>query len=71
MLLGIISSVILNRQRIILEGDVPSPIKPPAGCRFHPRCKYAKAICSQEEPELEINESVFCERFISGGSVAN
>jgi len=42
----------LNRQRIILEGDVPSPIKPPAGCRFHPRCKYAKAICSQEEPEL-------------------
>lgn len=42
----------INRQRIVLEGDVPSPFKPPIGCRFHPRCKYAKAICSQEEPEI-------------------
>lgn len=39
-------------QRIILSGDVPSPANPPSGCKFHPRCRYAKAICSQEEPIL-------------------
>lgn len=39
-------------QRIILSGDVPSPANPPAGCKFHPRCRYAKALCQQQEPEL-------------------
>jgi oligopeptide/dipeptide ABC transporter ATP-binding protein len=43
----------LKRERIILKGDVPSPINPPAGCRFHPRCPVVKDICSQEEPVFQ------------------
>ncbi len=40
----------LQRERIILEGDVPSPINPPTGCRFHTRCPYVMDICKQEDP---------------------
>jgi oligopeptide transport system ATP-binding protein len=41
-----------QREHIVLEGDVPSPVAPPPGCRFHPRCRYATDICSREEPPL-------------------
>ena len=37
-------------KRILLEGDVPSPVNPPPGCNFHPRCRYAQALCKTEAP---------------------
>ena len=52
-------------QRIVLEGDVPSPADPPPGCKFHPRCRYARDICQTQVPEwheLRDDHWVACHR---------
>jgi oligopeptide/dipeptide ABC transporter ATP-binding protein len=52
----------IKPQRIVLEGDVPSPANPPSGCVFHPRCRYAADVCRKEEPQLE---EVLPDHFVS------
>jgi len=57
------------RKRIILEGDVPSPMNPPAGCRFHPRCTEVKPICREQSPMMrlvESNHAVRCHLYTGG-----
>jgi oligopeptide transport system ATP-binding protein len=47
----------IRRKRILLDGDVPSPLNPPAGCRFHPRCPQRMPICDKEEPPWVVDEN--------------
>jgi oligopeptide transport system ATP-binding protein len=46
----------LQRERVLLAGDVPSPLNPPPGCHFHTRCVHARALCSQRTPVLEAQD---------------
>ncbi len=48
-----IPDVNVRRERIILEGEVPNPLNPPVGCRFHPRCQRVMNVCRTQEPELK------------------
>ena len=46
-----------RRQRVIARGELPSPLSPPSGCPFHPRCPYAEELCARQRPELEEKEA--------------
>ena len=58
-------------KRIILQGDVPSPIKPPSGCHFHTRCPYAFDRCKTERPAMrEVHTGHFAACHLRDGPVA-
>jgi oligopeptide transport system ATP-binding protein len=61
-----------KKERVVLEGDVPSPVNPPSGCAFHPRCSFREGVCSQIEPALEFTadgHGVSCHVFGPGKRV--
>ncbi len=58
-----------KKERVVLQGDVPSPVHPPPGCSFHPRCPYREDICDKVEPQLEFgadSHGVYCHVFGPG-----
>jgi len=61
-----------KKERMVLQGDVPSPVNPPAGCSFHPRCPYRIDVCDKIEPALEFADGhgVSCHVFGPGKTTA-
>ena len=62
-----------KRDRVLLQGDVPSPANPPSGCSFHPRCPFSEKICAKVEPPLEQDRDgrlIACHVFGPGGNGA-
>ena len=62
-----------RRSRIVLQGDIPSPLAPPSGCRFHPRCPYAMDVCREVDPPVyttPAGTTVYCHLHTSGPTLA-